>query len=363
MTIHRAMNQDITYMKEAIALGRQGLGRTAPNPPVGALVVKDGHIIGKGFHPKAGMPHAEVYALESAGEKAGGSTLYVTLEPCDHYGKTPPCTQAVIKAGISRVVIGCVDPNPKVSGKGIERLRASGIEVDIGVCEEEAQGLIAWYSTWLGKKRPYVILKAAMTLDGKIAATSGDSRWISSEESRAIVHELRNQTDGVLVGIGTVKKDDPLLTCRMEGGRDSLRIILDPAFEIPAEAKCLGKDALLFTAEAQDSRPEIIGKGTQVVKVDADASYMLPWDRVLAHLGSMGLHAIMVEGGSGVFTSLLRSGFVDKLMIFIAPKILGGGKSLVDLGPTESIAQSLKLLITESKRIGADILVEAVLEE
>ena len=349
-------------MKEAIALARQGLGRTAPNPPVGALVVKDGYIIGKGFHPKAGMPHAEVYALESAGEEARGATLYVTLEPCDHIGRTPPCTQTVIKAGISRVVVGCVDPNPKVSGKGIERLRSSGIGVEIGVCKDEARELIAWYSTWLREKRPYVILKAAITLDGRIAASNGDSRWISSPESRALVHELRNHADGVLVGISTVRHDDPMLTCRIEGGRDPLRIVLDAGFEAPVEAKCLGEGSLLFTAKHQYSRPEIAGKGTEVVMIDADASGMLPWDQVLSHLGTMGLHAIMVEGGSGVYTSLLRSGFIDKLMIFIAPKILGGGIPLVDMGPTESIAQSLNLLITGMKRIGADILVEAVRE-
>jgi diaminohydroxyphosphoribosylaminopyrimidine deaminase/5-amino-6-(5-phosphoribosylamino)uracil reductase len=241
-------------------------------------------------------------------------------------------------------------------------LRESGISLDVGICEDESKELIAWYSTWLREKRPYVILKAAVTLDGRIAASSGDSRWISSAESRALVHELRNQADGVLVGIGTVRQDDPLLNCRMEGGRDPLRIILDPGFEIPLEAKCLGEGSLLFTSKPQNSRPDITGNGTEVISIDTDSSGMLAWDQILSHLGEMGLHAILVEGGSGVYSSLLRSGFVDKLMIFIAPKILGGGLPLVDMGPTEGIAQSLGLVITGLKRIGADILVEAVRE-
>ena len=187
------MDKDTTYMNEAIALARQAIGRTAPNPSVGALVVKDGQIVGRGFHPKAGKPHAEVYALEEAGDNARGATLYVTLEPCNHYGKTPPCTEAIIKAGISRVVVGTLDPNPMVAGKGIERLKDAGIVVDVGVCAEECNDLIAWYAFWLKNGRPYVILKAAITLDGRVATATGDSQWISSEESRHHVHELRNQ--------------------------------------------------------------------------------------------------------------------------------------------------------------------------
>ncbi len=203
-----------------------------PTPVSGALVVKDGHIVGRGFHPKAGKPHAEVYALEEAGDKARGASLYVTLEPCNHFGKTPPCTEAIIKAGISRVVAGTLDPNPIVAGKGIERLKEAGIMVDVGICEEKCNDLIEWYAFWLKVGRPYVILKAAITLDGCVATTTGDSQWISSEESRHYVHELRNQVDGLIVGIGTVLKDDPLLTCRMEGGRDPMRIILDPQLHI-----------------------------------------------------------------------------------------------------------------------------------
>ncbi len=184
MRVTETMDQDIFFMNEAIALARLSLGRTAPNPSVGALVVKDGQVVGRGFHPKAGKPHAEVYALAEAGDNARGAALYVTLEPCNHFGKTPPCTEAIINAGISRVVVGTLDPNPIVAGKGIERLKEAGIVVDVGICEEECNDLIAWYAFWLVNGRPYVILKAAITLDGCVATATGDSQWISSEESR-----------------------------------------------------------------------------------------------------------------------------------------------------------------------------------
>jgi diaminohydroxyphosphoribosylaminopyrimidine deaminase/5-amino-6-(5-phosphoribosylamino)uracil reductase len=356
------MEQDIFFMTQAIALARQAVGRTAPNPSVGALVVKAGRVVGKGFHPKAGLPHAEVYALKEALGKTLGATLYVTLEPCNHFGKTPPCSEAVIDAGISRVVVGTLDPNPIVAGKGIKRLKDAGIHVDVGICEDECKDLIVWYATWLIKERPYVILKAAITLDGRIAAATGDSRWISSEESRRHVHELRNRADGVMVGIGTVATDNPMLTCRMEGGRDPVRIILDPEFRVPEDARCLGQSAVVFTAKPPDTRPEITRQGTKVVRIEADSPGVLPWTSMLGHLAKMGLHAVMVEGGSHVYSSLLKSGYVDKLLLFIAPRILGGGIPLVDWGKPELIADSLKIVITKVHLLGGDILVEGALE-
>lgn len=357
------MESDVSFMQETLSLARKGLGRTAPNPPVGAVVVKDSRIVGQGFHPRAGMPHAEVYALRAAHDEAKGATLYVTLEPCNHHGRTPPCTQAIIEAGVSRVVVGTIDPNPKVAGRGIERLRASGIVVDVGVCEDACKDLIAWYATWLEKGRPFVILKAAMTLDGRIATAGGDSRWISSDESRALVHEVRNHVDAVIVGIGTMIKDDPLLTCRIEDGRNPLKVILDADFQVSPQAKCLGPGTVLFTTKPSDSRPEIVKQGVQVVRLQPDASGRLPWEQVLSHLGGMGLHAAMVEGGSGVYSSLLASRCLDSLMVFIAPKILGGGIPMVDMGSPESIAQSVRLVITGVRRTGTDVLVTAVLEE
>lgn len=348
-------------MNEAIALARQALGRTAPNPSVGAVVVKDGQVVGRGFHPGAGMPHAEVYALRESGERARGADIYVTLEPCNHHGRTPPCTEAIIGAGITRVVAGTLDPNPVVAGKGIERLEAAGIRVDTGVCQEECRDLILWYGTWMEKKRPYVILKAAITLDGRIASATGDSQWISSEESRAYVHELRNRVDGVVVGSGTIGSDDPLLTCRMEGGRDPMRIILDPGLQTRLTAKCLGEGTVIFTLRQDDARSDLLDTGTRVIRMDPDASGMIPWSAALGCLGTMGLHAVMVEGGSGVYSSLLKSGFVDKVLIFVAPRILGGGIPLVDWGRPERIADALRLVITRTGMMGGDILVEGVL--
>ena len=355
------MDKDTTYMSEAIALARQAIGRTAPNPSVGALVVKDGRVVGRGFHPKAGKPHAEVYALEEAGDSARGGALYVTLEPCNHCGKTPPCTEAIIKSGISRVVVGTLDPNLIVAGKGIERLKDAGIVVDVGVCAQECNDLIAWYAFRIANGRPYVILKAAITLDGRVATATGDSQWISSEESRHHVHELRNLVDGLIVGLGTVLKDDPLLTCRIERGRDPMRIILDPQFDIPEGAKCLGHGSLVFTAKSPVLRPEIIEQGTETVQMEVDPSGLLPWASVLEHLGKMGLHCVMVEGGSGIYSSLLRSGLVDKLLFFIAPKILGKGLPLVDWGSPARIADSLKVVIKKVDLLGGDILVEGIL--
>jgi diaminohydroxyphosphoribosylaminopyrimidine deaminase/5-amino-6-(5-phosphoribosylamino)uracil reductase len=363
MRVIETMNKDSIFMKEAIALARLSLGRTAPNPSVGALVVKDGQVVGRGFHPKAGKPHAEVYALAEAGDNARGAALYVTLEPCNHFGKTPPCTEAIISAGISRVVVGTLDPNPIVAGKGIERLKEAGIGVDVGICEEECKDLIAWYAFWLVNGRPYVILKAAITLDGCVATTTGDSQWISSEESRQHVHELRNRVDGLIVGIGTVVNDDPLLTCRIEGGRDPVRIILDPQFEISKSAKCLGHGSLVFTTRSPNAWPEIIEQGTETVQIEADSSGLLPWASLFEHLGKMGLHCVMVEGGSGVYSSLLKSGLVDKLLFFIAPKVLGGGLPLVDWGSPAKIADSLKIVISKVSLSGGDILVEGTVGE
>jgi diaminohydroxyphosphoribosylaminopyrimidine deaminase/5-amino-6-(5-phosphoribosylamino)uracil reductase len=354
-------NADITFMNEAIALARQAIGRTAPNPSVGAVIVKEGQVVGRGFHPKAGMPHAEVYALEDAGDRARGATLYVTLEPCNHHGKTPPCTEAIIRAGISRVVAGTLDPNTMVAGGGIGRLKESGLLVDTGVCEAQCRDLIEWYSTWIERKRPFVILKAAITLDGKIAAATGDSQWISSEESRSYVQGLRSRVDGVLVGLGTVGSDDPLLTCRMEGGRDPVRIVLDPELEIPSTAKCLGNGTVVFTHRPEDARPDVLEKGARVIRIQPDPSGMLPWEEILSRLGGMGLHAVMVEGGSGVYSGLLKSGFVDRLLIFIAPKILGGGIPVVDWGRPERVTDALKFLITKTDLLGGDILVEGIL--
>ncbi|MFA5652627.1 MAG: bifunctional diaminohydroxyphosphoribosylaminopyrimidine deaminase/5-amino-6-(5-phosphoribosylamino)uracil reductase RibD [Desulfomonilia bacterium] len=357
------MKGDTRYMMRAVTLARKGLGRTAPNPPVGAVVVRDSRIIGEGFHPRAGQPHAEVLALRQAGAAAWGATLYVTLEPCSHYGQTPPCVDAILDAGMARVVVGCVDPNPVVAGRGIRALRRQGVKVEVGAARKQTAELIAWYSLWMKKKRPYLIVKAAMTLDGRIAAPSGDSKWISSEESRTYVHELRDRADGVLVGIGTVEKDDPLLTCRRHEGRDPYRIIIDPAYVIPHTARCLGERAVIFTAGEPESRPEVMKTGSRVIRLPADKSGRFSWEDVLDDLGSMGLHAVVAEGGSSILSSLIRSRMVDELLVFVAPKLLGGGVPLVAWDPPDTVAGAVPLVITGARIIGGDVLVSARLED
>ncbi|HNY65774.1 MAG TPA: bifunctional diaminohydroxyphosphoribosylaminopyrimidine deaminase/5-amino-6-(5-phosphoribosylamino)uracil reductase RibD [Deltaproteobacteria bacterium] len=356
------MKGDSAYMHRAVALARKGLGRTAPNPPVGAVVVKDGTVVGEGFHPRAGQPHAEVFALRAAGKQARGATLYVTLEPCSHFGRTPPCTKAVIEAGIARVVVGSVDPNPVVAGSGIRILREHGIKVRVGVAAKETDKLITWYGSWMERKRPFVIAKAAMTLDGRIATPAGDSKWISSEESRAYVHALRNHVDAILVGIGTVLADDPRLTCRLPGGRDPLRVIIDPGYRVPDTALCLGERSLIFTASDPAVRPEVLSSGSRVVRLGTDASGHFSWEEILDHLGALGLHSVLVEGGRSILSSLVQSRLADELLLFVAPKILGGGVPLVAFDAPDTIAMALPLVIQEARVIGGDVLITASLE-
>jgi len=350
---------DAAYMLQALELAGKGLGRTAPNPPVGAVIVKHGRVIGSGYHPAAGQPHAEIFALRDCEEGPRGATLYVTLEPCCHFGKTPPCTKAIIEAGVKRVVIGSLDPNPKVAGKGRQELMDAGIEVTVGVCEDKARRLIRWYTHWMVSKRPFVMVKAAMTLDGRIAAAGGDSKWISSEASRHRVHEWRNEFDAVLVGIGTVIKDDPLLTCRIQGGRDPLRVIIDPELAIPAQALCLGERCLVFTAVKPERRPDLTASGTRMVHLDAEAQGALDWNEILGRLGTLGLHSVMVEGGGGIYSSLLKTDLVDEIRIFLAPKLLGGGIPLIDWDEPRRIDQSIGLVVDGVEMISGDVLVTA----
>lgn len=355
----RRTADDAAYMTQAIAQARQGLGRTAPNPPVGAVIVKDGRVIGAGYHSQAGQPHAEIMALRSCREDPRGGALYVTLEPCCHFGKTPPCTDAIIAAGITRVVIGVSDPNPVVAGKGIQCLQTAGIRVETGVKARENADLIRWYAHWMATRRPFVLLKAAMTLDGRIAAVGGDSQWISSEASRAQVHAWRNEVDAVLVGIGTVLADDPRLTCRMEGGRDPWRVILDRDYVIPEQAQCLGERCILITAADPETRPGILQGGTRVKRLGLDENGGFAWPQVLDYLGSLGLHAVMIEGGGGVYSGILKAGLVDRLRIFLAPKLLGGGMPLIDWGAPTKMAQAYPIRIDAVRMIGGDVLLEA----
>lgn len=315
------------YMIRALELARQGVGRTSPNPPVGAVIVRDGEIIGEGFHPKAGAPHAEIFALRQAGELALGSDLYVTLEPCSHQGKTGPCADVVIVAGIKRVFIGVQDPNPQVAGRGIERLRAAGIEVVCGVLEQECRRLIAPFSRHVLSGMPYTIYKTAMTLDGKTATATGDSKWISGESSRLKVHRLRNKVEAIMVGVETVLQDDPLLNTRLpEGGRDPLRVVVDSRLRMPVSAAMLSTAGTLIattSAAGVAARQKLEAAGAEVITLPEDEGRVsLP--ELWRELGRRNVQTLLLEGGATLAGAALRSDLIDQMMVFVAPKLIGG---------------------------------------
>lgn len=353
------------FMQRAVTLAEGGLGRTAPNPPVGAVLVRDGVIVGEGFHPQAGQPHAEIFALRAAGGLARGADLYVTLEPCCHHGRTGPCTEALIAAGVARVFVGTRDPNPQVCGQGLDSLRAAGIEVVCDILPETCRKLIAPFAKHIAGGLPYVVYKAAMTLDGQTASASGDSRWISCEASRALVHRLRNQVDGIMVGSGTVRADDPRLTTRLaEGGRDAVRIVFDGRLETPHDARVYRQESaaptLLVTAADQEEaavRP-YRDAGVDIVRVARGADG-LDLRAALAELGRRNLLYLMLEGGSELGGAMVRAGLVDRMMIFVAPKLLGGvGRSLLCGQGVDSMSQALRLEKLSCRQVDADILIE-----
>jgi len=322
---------DIEFMRRALALARRGLGRTSPNPAVGAVIVRDGQVVGQGYHQKAGTPHAEVHALRAAGEAAQGATLYVTLEPCCHYGRTPPCTEAIIAAGISRVVAAMADPNPRVAGGGFRALQQAGIRVETGLLEKEARRLNEAFIKFIITGQPWVTLKMALTLDGKIATHTGASRWITGSLSRARAHELRDSHDAVLVGIGTILVDDPQLTTRLPGGngRDAVRVILDSRLKIPLTARVINLVSTAptlvatTTAAPAETREKLLSRGIEVLSLPAKDG-RVAWQPLLEALARRNITSILVEGGAEVNVTALASGAVDKVIAFIAPKILGG---------------------------------------
>lgn len=359
--------EDSYYMGLAYELAKKAEGRTTPNPTVGATIVKDGEIIGQGYHMKAGMPHAEIEAMNSVKDKEllKGSTLYLLLEPCCHYGKTAPCTKAIIEAGISRVVAPMKDPNPKVNGKGFEELRNAGIEVGVGLMEKEAKKLNEAFFKYITTKRSFVILKAAMSIDGKIATSAGQSKWISSEQSRSYVHELRNRVDAVIVGINTVLYDNPRLTCRIPGGRDPLRIILDSRLRIPLDARILAdRNALIATTNKCDKSKirKLEEKGVGVVVIRTNDK-KVDLKELMYELALRSITHIMIEGGSEVAASALKEGIVDKVVYFIAPKIIGGRDAKTPIGGKgiENMEEALKLKDVEIKKIGDDVVIEGYL--
>ncbi|MBI9076139.1 MAG: bifunctional diaminohydroxyphosphoribosylaminopyrimidine deaminase/5-amino-6-(5-phosphoribosylamino)uracil reductase RibD [Desulfatibacillum sp.] len=358
--------QDIQYMRQALALAEKGVGATSPNPMVGAVIVKGGSVIGQGWHQKAGGHHAEVFALEEAGDKAKGATLYVTLEPCNHHGKTPPCSHAVLKAGIARVVAAMKDPNPKAEG-GLDYLQSQGVETSWGVCEKEALKLNEFFIKHVTTGRPFVISKCAATLDGRIATRIGDSKWVTGEESRAYGHQMRHAMDAIMVGINTVQMDDPSLTARIENGKglDPLRVILDSRLSMDPNAKMLHQESdsgtLIFCGpQASDKNWDLLQKaGAEIVQAP-EMSGFLNLDFICRYLGEKGLNSLLIEGGGHVHSSALKSGIVDKVCLFYAPKILGGDDGVpMFAGPgPDFMADCIELTDINLHRFGNDIMVE-----
>jgi diaminohydroxyphosphoribosylaminopyrimidine deaminase / 5-amino-6-(5-phosphoribosylamino)uracil reductase len=350
-------------MRRALALARRGI--TSPNPMVGAVIVRDGRIVGEGYHKAAGMPHAEVGAIESAGEAARGATMYVTLEPCCHWGRTPPCAKAVIASGISSVHAAMVDPDPRVAGKGIAELEAAGIETHVGLLEDQARKLNEVFIKYAATGLPFVTLKYAMTLDGKIATQSGDSKWISCDASRRIVHKLRERNDAILVGIGTLLSDDPSLSARV-GSRVTypIRIVVDAKAETPPSAKLLslpGETVIAVTNSATEEKMRKLKlPGVRIVTIEeTNGRVRLP--SLMRTLGEMKITSVFIEGGGRIAASALSSGIVDKVIGFVAPKIVGGesAKSPVEGDGVQTMSDALHFEISGVRNIGCDIMIEA----
>jgi diaminohydroxyphosphoribosylaminopyrimidine deaminase/5-amino-6-(5-phosphoribosylamino)uracil reductase len=355
---------DAFFMARALELAAKGQGFVEPNPMVGCVIVRDGAVVGEGWHRKFGGPHAEIEALRIAGVSARGATVYLTLEPCCHYGKTPPCTEALISAGISRVVCAQMDPYEAVSGHGIEALTKAGIEVEIGLMEAEARKLNAPYLKLVTSGRPWIIAKWAMTLDGKIATRSGDSRWISGEQSRAIVHQLRGRVDGIMVGHGTAKQDDPMLTARPPGARVATRIVVDSKASLSLEsqlAKTAREVPVLISAGANAS-PENVARleaaGCEIVICrERQASNRVAIGAVLDELGRRRITNVLVEGGGELLGSLFDAGAIDEVHVFIAPILIGGGNARMAVAGTglEGIGSALRVPKFEISHVGDDL--------
>jgi diaminohydroxyphosphoribosylaminopyrimidine deaminase/5-amino-6-(5-phosphoribosylamino)uracil reductase len=359
-------NNDTRFMREALRQARKGSGRTSPNPAVGAVIVDNGNIIAKGYHKKAGFPHAEVDALKMVEGKAPGCTLYVTLEPCNHHGRTPPCTESIVKSGISRVVVGMKDPNPDVSGGGCEFLEKSGIEVKSGVLEKECRLLNEAFLKYVLAKRPFVISKSAVTLDGWTGTKTGHSKWITNDKSRQFVHRLRDNVDAVMVGVGTVLADDPQLTVRLSRsrGRDPLRVVVDSRLRTPPHAKIVNhtssSDTMLAIGEdvAAASLERFNKKGVMAV-VCPTTDGRIDLAALMDILVKKSVSSVLLEGGATLAGAMLREKLIDKCYIFTAPKILGGDDGIpmfAGAGPKE-MDQSLPLKDIKVRRFGDDSMV------
>jgi diaminohydroxyphosphoribosylaminopyrimidine deaminase/5-amino-6-(5-phosphoribosylamino)uracil reductase len=349
------------FMRLALHEAAKGLGRTSPNPAVGAVIVKDGRVVARGHHERAGGPHAEVVALRRAKGRAAGADLYTTLEPCDHFGKTPPCSLAIIEAGVRRVFVATQDPNPRVNGRGIARLRAAGVQVVTDVLRADCEALNAPWFRYITTGRPYVTLKAAITLDGRIATRTGDSRWVTGEEARAEVHRLRDVVDAVLVGSGTALADDPRLTARLPRGRgrDPVRVVLDSRLRLPRRLALFHPTSAAPTlvAHVTDREPRL-GPGVEALRCRATREGRVSVPDLLVRLAARGITHLLVEGGGEVASSFIRAGAVDRLVLFVAPKMVGGDGVPWLAGPgARRMADAIPLDVRELRRAGDDIVI------
>ncbi|UCD71448.1 MAG: bifunctional diaminohydroxyphosphoribosylaminopyrimidine deaminase/5-amino-6-(5-phosphoribosylamino)uracil reductase RibD [Syntrophobacterales bacterium] len=361
--------EDEIFMEKALMLARRGLGKTSPNPMVGALVVKEGKILGKGYHRRYGGPHAEVIALRNTKGDVKGASMYVTLEPCCHHGWTPPCVDTLIEAGMGRVVIGTRDPNPMVNGKGIRILRENGIQVKLGVLEERCRELNEAYLKHTQRGSPLVTLKFAQSLDGRIATKTGRSQWISSPEALSLGHRLRAIHDGVLVGIGTILVDDPSLTVRLAKGKNPRRIIVDGRLRIPLTSKVLsdeGVDKTIIVATEGANRRKAHGLkklGAEVLWAARNQRGEVDMKDLLEKLGRMEITSVLVEGGAKIITSFLRERLADKIVIMMAPKLIGKGIEAVGNLEIRDVKEALRISKIKMRRLGEDIIIEGHLQK
>jgi len=358
-------DDDVKYMQRALRLAQKGMGCTSPNPMVGAVLVKNHRVLGEGYHQCCGLAHAEIIALQSLTKRqTSGATLFVNLEPCCHYGKTPPCLPPILESGIRRMVIGTIDPNPQVNGKSIRELRKHEVQVDLGLMENQCRELNRGYFKYMATGMPWVTVKIAQTLDGRIADSKGSSRWITGETSRKAVHRLRATHDAVLVGAGTVKKDDPQLTVRHVRGQQPRRIVVDPRLTMPLQSKLLTDQSAgapwIITDRAPDAKKKsrLESLGAKIIPIP-DASGRLTWEHILRILGKNGIRSVLVEGGNIVFTNLLKEDAADRIIVIIAPKFLGNPAlpSTGDLG-IGSLEGVLQYRMIKRVQMGDDLWVE-----
>jgi diaminohydroxyphosphoribosylaminopyrimidine deaminase/5-amino-6-(5-phosphoribosylamino)uracil reductase len=350
------------YMRQALWLAEKGRGKVNPNPLVGAVIVREGKVVGEGYHGYYGGPHAERVALEQAGELAKGATLYVTLEPCCHYGKTPPCTEAILESGIRKVVAATMDPNPLVAGRGIARLSENGVEVSVGMLKEQSEELNRVFNHYMITGRPLVRMKYAMTMDGKIATASGKSRWITGEPARRKVHESRSEFAGIMVGSGTVQSDDPLLTCRLEHGQNPMRVICDSRLSIDPEAQIVrtAREVPTYLAycHAEESKCKRLREsGVHLIKV-AEEDGRVDLGELLPLLGKQGIDSLLLEGGASLNESMLRAGLVDQIHLYLAPKVWGGATAKTPVGGLgiDDPEKGYGFKLQDVERIGEDLL-------